>query len=141
MKLGFLNFKIKPVVKEAKVEKKNKKHSTSNLTSGVVELTEDGDFVVNVKDVNDNTKSIIYKFTGESYKVYGKTVLYSKKPDKKGRYTVILKTRNDALLSGDYSMFYNPFRPGSKVKGKILTILGEKYFDLVEVQYPDAYTY
>lgn len=139
MNKGFLNFKIKAIAKEPKVNKGEKRPSSASLTVGIVELTEDNDFVVSVKSSNNSTEEVKYKFTGESYKVHGKTVLYTKKPDKKGVYTAVIKSKNDALLCGDYSTIYNPFKPELKVKGKILTILGEKYFDLIEVCNPECY--
>ena len=137
--MAFLSFKIKPIIKPAKTENKTKKPSVSSLISGVVELTDNNDFVVSVKTPNNPYEEIKYKITGDSYSIKGKTVLYTKKPNKKGVYTVVIKSKNDALLCGEYSTIYNPFKPGSKVKGKILTIEGEKYFDILEIQNPESY--
>jgi len=134
---GFLSFKIKAIAKEPK---KEKKPSNASLVLGLI-IQDNDEYLVKVKTIKDSkVEEEIYKLTDESYSLYDKTVVYSRKPDKRGRYTAILKTHNDAKLWFEgKNPFYVPFKPNLKVKGKLKAINGIKYFDLVESCNPESY--
>lgn len=139
MNTGFLSFKIKAITKEKKEEKKSSSSYVS-LTTGVV-IKEGDDYFVTIKNLSDSeAKETKYEFTEESYDIYDRTVIYSRKPDKKGLYKAIIKTHNDAKLyfHGIHPL-YVPFRPGRKVRGKLVKVNGVKKFNLVEVCNPDSY--
>ena len=138
MNTGFLSFKIKAVAKEPK---KEKKPSSASLITGIIEKNEEYDYLVKVVSIKENkTEEVSYKLTEESYSCYDKNAVYSRKPNKKGIYTVILKNNNDARLyfEGKNSRFV-PFRPGIKVKGKLVTENGNKLFNIIEVCNPECY--
>lgn len=135
---GFLSFKIKAVTKEPK---KEKKPNSASLITGIIEKSEEYDYLVKVTTTKDNkTEEVFYQLTEESYSCYNKTAVYSRKPNKKGIYTVILKNNNDCKLyfEGKNPRFV-PFKPGIKVKGKLVTENGNKLFNIIEVCNPECY--
>lgn len=138
MNTGFLSFKIKAVAKEPK---KEKKPTSASLITGIIEKSEEYDYIVKVVSIKENkTEEISYRLTEESYSLYDKNAVYSRKPDKKGIYTVILKNNNDAkLYFKGVNQFYVPFRPGIKVKGKLVTENRNKLFNIIEVCNPECY--
>ena len=135
---GFLSFKIKAVAKEPK---KEKKPNSASLLTGIIEKSEEYDYIVKVKIIKDSkVEEVSYKLTDESYNCYDKTAVYSRKPNKIGIYTVILKNNNDCKLyfEGKNPRFV-PFKPGIKVKGKLVTENGNKLFNIIEVCNPECY--
>lgn len=130
------NFRIKVVSKEVKKETK----SNSSLITGIVDKDENDNYIVIIRTVNNFVKEEnSYEFTKNSYDLYGKTVVYSRKRTKKG-YIAIIKSHNDSKLIKGTSDFYVPFKPKIKVKGKIVNVNGVKQFDLVSVCNPESYT-
>ena len=137
MNTGFLSFKIKAIEKP----KKEKKPSNASLITGIVEKNDEYDYLVKVRNISGSkVEELFYRITEKSYDCYDKTVLYSRKPNKKGIYTVNIKTHNDAKLyfKGQHPKLI-PFKPGLKVKGKIVTENGHKFFDIIEVCNPESY--
>lgn len=137
MNTGFLSFKIKAIEKP----KKEKKPTNASLITGIVEKDEMYDYVVKIKlTKGSEVQEISYPITEESYSLYDKTVIYSRKKDKKKGYTCIIKTHNDAKLyfEGKNPKFV-PFKPGIKVKGKLVTENGNKLFSIIEVCNPESY--
>lgn len=134
MNTGFLSFKIKAVAKEPKKEKKTT--NSSYLTTGII-VKENDDYFVKIN--NSESEDSKYNLTEQSFSIYDRTVIYSRKPDKKGVHTAVIRSHNDAKLTSGISSIYLPFKPNIKVKGKIVTIAGIKAFDLVEVCYPESY--
>lgn len=135
---GFLSFKIKAVAKEPK---KEKKPNSASLLTGIIEKSEEYDYIVKIKIIKDSkVEEVSYKLTDESYNCCDKTAVYSRKPNKKGIYTVILKNNNDCKLyfEGKNPRFV-PFKPGIKVKGKLVTENGNKLFNIIEVCNPECY--
>ena len=137
MNTGFLSFKIKAIEKP----KKEKKPSNASLITGTVIKDDQYDYLVQVRTINGSqVNEVSYRITEESYSCYNKTAVYSRKPNKKGVYTVILKNNNDCKLyfEGQHLRFV-PFKPGIKVKGKIVNNKDVKLFDIIEVCNPDCY--
>lgn len=138
MNTGFLSFKIKAVAKEPK---KEKKPNSASLITGIIEKSEEYDYIVKVASIKENkTEEISYRLTEESYSLYDKNAVYSRKPNKKGIYTVILKNNNDCKLYFEgINPRFVPFKPGIKVKGKLVTENGNKLFNIIEVCNPECY--
>lgn len=136
--MPILNFKIKPIIKDKK-EPSVKTSSTNPTITGTVGKRDDGSYFVSIINLKDGV-SENYPLTEKSFNIYNVKVIYSK--DKiKNRYIAIIRNGNDALLHPNYSPFYLPFKPGIKVKGKLIKINGVKYFDLISVCNPESYTY
>lgn len=138
MNTGFLSFNIKAV---AKKPKKEKKPTSASLITGIIEKSEEYDYLVKVVSIKDNkTEELFYRLTDKSYSLYDKTVIYSRKKNKKTGYTCIIKTHNDAKLYFEgKNPLYVPFKPGIKVKGMLVTENGNKLFDIIEVCNPECY--
>ena len=137
MNTGFLSFKIKAIEKP----KKEKKPTNASLITGIIEKSEEYDYIVKVVSIKENkNEEVSYRLTDKSYSCYDKTVIYSRKKDKKKGYTCIIKTHNDAKLyfEGKNPRFV-PFKPGIRVKGKLVTENGNKLFDIIEVCNPESY--
>lgn len=134
---NILNFRIKVVSKEVKEEIK---HNSTSLITGIVDKDENNNYIVIVKNTNNSKeKETSYEFTKNSYDLYDKTVIYSIERKEKG-YIAIVRSHNDAKLIKGASDFYVPFKPGIKVKGKLININGVKKFNLVSVCNPESYT-
>ena len=137
MNTGFLSFKIKAIEKP----KKEKKPTSASLITGIIEKNEEYDYLVKVVSTKENkNEELYYRLTEESYSCYNKTAIYTRKPNKKGIYTVILKNNNDCKLYFEgINPRFVPFKPGIKVKGKIVTENGYKFFNIIEVCNPECY--
>lgn len=138
MNTGFLSFKIKAVAKEPK---KDKKPTRASLITGIIEKSKEYEYIVKVTSTTGNkTEELYYRLTDKSYSCYDKTAVYSREPNKKGIYTVILKNNNDCKLyfEGKNPRFV-PFKPGIKVKGMLVTENGNKLFNIIEVCNPECY--
>lgn len=137
MNTGFLSFKIKAIEKP----KKEKKPTSASLITGIIEKSKEYDYLVKVTSTKENkTEEVFYQLTEESYSCYNKTAVYSRKPNKKGIYTVILRNNNDCKLYFEgINPRFVPFKPGIKVKGKLVTENGNKLFDIIEVCNPECY--
>lgn len=136
MKTGFLSFKIKAVNDKPK---RKEKTSYSSLIQGVIVKEGLDDYFVVIKNINDSeVEEKKYKLTEESFNIYDRTVIYSRLKTKRG-YIARIRSANDAKLTSGISPIYVPFKPGIKVKGKLVGPTGSKEFDLVDVLYPESY--
>ena len=137
MNTGFLSFKIKAIEKP----KKEKKPTNASSITGIIEKSKEYDYLVKVVSIKENkTEEVFYQLTDKSYSCYDKTAVYSRKPNKKGIYTVILRNNNDAkLYFEDKNPRFVPFKPGIKVKGTLVTENGNKLFNIIEVCNPECY--
>jgi len=135
---GFLSFKIKAITK---TPKKEKKPSSASLISAIIEKSKEYDYIAKVTVTKDSKiEETCYPLTDKSYSCYDKNAVYSRKPNRKGIYTVILKNNNDCKLyfEGKHPRFV-PFKPGIKVKGRLVTENGNKLFNIIEVCNPECY--
>ena len=99
-------------IKAIEKPKKEKKPTSASLITGIIEKNEEYDYLVKVRNIKD-----------------------SKVED-----TVILKNNNDCKLYFEgINPRFVPFRPGIKVKGKLVTENGNKLFDIIEVCNPECY--
>ena len=131
MGLVITNFKFKPI--------KAKRMSTgikriSQITTGLVSV-ENGVYTCHVFNDNQDSSSgdLKLRFTDKSYELKGRETIFDRvryETDKKKRY---IRTKIHAMSFPGSSDLYVPFAPNWIVKGYIVEIAGEKYFDFVDL--------
>ena len=141
LSLGQFNFKFVSKRKEVKNKKLTK------LVKGVCFL--DGDefkIRLDIKtlkpDVIDNGQPdlLILPFTEESYNIVGVTCVFSKKPDKNGKYTRFIRDESKAKFHPGSTETYVPFCRNWVCSGYIVKRDGKMMFDFKECITPKGYT-
>lgn len=114
-----------------KIEAKNKK--------GVVFIDEDGKYKVSLFKNDDfySSVSLIVPFTEKSYDLRGKTSIFNKIPDKKGRYIRHIRTEEKSKFFPGNSDVFVPFAPNWIVKGNLVReglILKFDFISLINIK-------
>ena len=124
--------KLKTISKNTvKIEAKNKK--------GVVFIDEDGKYKVSLFKNDDfySSVSLIVPFTEKSYNLRGKTSIFNKIPDKKGRYIRHIRTEEKSKFFPGNPDVFVPFAPNWIVKGNLVKeglILKFDFISLVNIK-------
>lgn len=100
--------KKKVVVKSIKIEDKN--------IQGIVFIDEYNTYKVKIPSKNN----LILPFTTDSFSIKGKTTIFSRYVDEKGRHIRYIRNEDKAKLSADNRELYVPFAPNWIVKGNII---------------------
>ena len=138
--MGFVitSFKFKPL--------KTKKMSTgmkriSQITQGLVTVDK-GVYYCHVFADDNSTSSgdITLKFTDRSFKLYDRETIFDRVFSDNEKKTRYVRTHLQAItFPGDPDKFV-PFGPNWIVKGYIVEIEGEKYFDFVDLLTINGYS-
>lgn len=104
-------FNFKPIKKEVKVKKYVQYEIIEKNQSGVVFITPD--YIYNVQ-----IKNKTYKFTDDSFDCKGKRIIYSQFLDENNQRIRII--RNSDIKTDYNKLFFTPFTAGSIVVGDII---------------------
>lgn len=141
---GFNSFKLVP--KKVFRREGNKKLTTKLVRGLCIKL--DGEYKIQL-DVKALKPDIIDKgqpdilvlgFTEESYELKGVTSVFSKEPDKKGRYTRYIRSETNAKFMAGSQERYVPFCHNWVCSGYIVRRDSKLMFELNECIAPQGYT-
>ena len=117
------------------------KRTTNKIAKGKVFRDEDGTYKVAISMQNDtiNPDLLILDFTERSYDLTGKTNVFSRTVDSKGRRTRFIKNELNAKFMPGLPEQYIPFAPNWIVRGYIVKDNGIKKFDFKSLVGVDGY--
>lgn len=140
--MSILNFKIKPIKSIKKKKESNALTKvTTKLVRGVCRLDEDGNYKVQIKyNESENPDWLYLDFTENSYNLKGRTSIFTRKKDKKGKYTRIIRDKFKAIVFPGDSEKYIPFSPNWIIEGYICRIDGKLVFDFHDVVTIEGYS-
>ena len=118
------------------------KRTTNKIVKGKVFQDEDGTYKVSISMDNDpvHPDLLILDFTERSYDLTGKTNVFSRTVDDKGRRTRYIRNETHAKFMPGLPEQYIPFAPNWIVKGHIVKDNGIKKFDFESLVGVDGYT-
>ena len=118
------------------------KRTTNKIAKGKVFKDEDGTYKVSISMENDpvHPDLLILDFTERSYDLTGKTNVFSRTVDSKGRRTRFIRNPMNAKFMPGLPEQYIPFAPNWIVRGYIVTDNGIKKFDFKSLVGVDCYT-
>ena len=118
------------------------KRTTNKIVKGKVFQDEDGTYKVSISMENDpvHPDLLILDFTERSYDLTGKTNVFSRTVDSKGRRTRFIRNTIAAKFMPGLTEQYIPFAPNWIVKGYIVTENGTKKFDFKSLVGIEGYT-
>lgn len=136
-KLG-LSLKISVPKKQKTVSKSIVKIEATDK-KGTVFIDEKGDYKVSISMNNDiyNPSLLIVPFTEKSFDIKGRVNVFSRKPDKKGRYTRYVRSEEKAKFFPGDPNNYVPFAPNWIVKGNLIrenTVLKFEFKSLITIK-------
>ena len=117
------------------------KRVTNKIVKGKVFQDENGVYKVAIK-MQENTANpdlLILEFTEKSYDLTGKTNVFSRTVDKKGRRTRYIRNEFDARFMPGLPERYIPFAPNWIVRGYIVKDNGVTKFDFKSLIGIDGY--
>lgn len=141
---GFNSFKLIP---KKIVKSERNKRITTKLVRGICFIL-DGEYKIQL-DVKVLKPNIIDKgqpdilvldFTEESYNIKGLTSIFSRKPDKKGKYTKYIRNETNAKFHPGSTEKYVPFCNNWVCSGYIVKYNGKLMFEFNECIAPNGYT-
>lgn len=139
--MGVLSFKIKPIKSIKKKKESNALTKLSKLVKGVCRLDEDGNYKVQIKyNESENPDWLYLDFTENSYNLKGRTSIFTKTKDKKGKYTRIIRDKLTAIAFPGDSEKYIPFSPNWIIEGYICRIDGKLVFDFHNIVTIEGYS-
>lgn len=131
MEFVITSFKFKPL--------KTKRISTgmkriSQITQGLVTVDK-GVYYCRVFADDNSTSSgdITLKFTDRSFKLYNRETIFDRVFSDNEKKTRYIRTHLQAITFPGDSYKFVPFGPNWIVKGYIVEIEGEKYFDFIDL--------
>ena len=118
------------------------KRTTNKIVKGKVFQDEDGTYKVAIAIQNDtiNPDLLVLNFTERSYDLTGKTNVFSRTADSKGRYTRFIRNPINTKFMPGLPEQYIPFAPNWLVKGYIVIDNGIKKFDFTSLVGINDYT-
>ena len=143
--MGFLKlvpFKVAvPKVKRNRISD-GIKRTSNNIIKGKVFQDNDGIFkiAINMQKDSVNPDLLILEFTERSYDLTGKTNVFSRTLDERGRRVRIIRNELIARFMPGLTEQYIPFAPNWIVKGYIVNDNGIKKFDFKSLIGIDGYT-
>lgn len=123
MKINY-SFKIKPV-KQSAHNALLKPVKVGTITKALC-ILENG---VHKAKVTISDKEMIIPFTDKSYELKGRTRIFTRSKDKRGRYICICRTPDRANHFPGCTEVYVPFCPKWIIKGYIMNLNGNYSFD------------
>lgn len=118
------------------------KRTTNKIVKGTVFQDEDGTYKISISMGNDpiTPDLLVLDFTERSYDLTGKTNVFSRTVDSKGRRTRFIRNSiNAKFMPGLYEQ-YIPFAPNWIVRGYIVKDNGIQKFDFKSLVGIDGYT-
>lgn len=117
------------------------KRITNKIVKGKVFKDEDGSYKVAIAMQNDtiNPDLLILDFTEHSYDLTGKTNVFSRIVDDKGRRTRYIRNEMHAKFMPGLPEQYIPFAPNWIVRGYVVKDNGIKKFDFKSLVGIDGY--
>lgn len=127
-----ITFKFSPRI--VKVKKASSKSVISGtLTCTAVKTSDDKwEAHVNTKHLQDYNDVTVLPFSEETFNLKGKNDLFSKEPDKNGRYTRIILDNVDCTMSPETSSMWTTLRDRHVFKGKIIKVDNQLFFNIKE---------
>ena len=118
------------------------KRTSNRIVKGKVFQDEDGTYKIAINMNNDtvNPDLRVLEFTERSYDLTGKTNVFSRTVDSKGRRTRFIRNPMNAKFMPDLPEQYIPFAPNWIVRGYIVTDKGVRKFDFRSLVGIDGYT-
>lgn len=118
------------------------KRTTNKIVKGKVFQDEDGTYKVAIAIQNDtiNPDLLVLNFTERSYDLTGKTNVFSRTVDSKGRRTRFIRNPINTKFMPGLPEQYIPFAPNWLVKGYIVIDNGIKKFDFTSLVGINDYT-
>lgn len=129
-KIVLTGFKFKPV----HIKKNVVKHRSNRVSNQLycVCVKEDDEFKahVNITSELEFPDTLVIPFTEDSYNLKGKTDIFTKVPDKNGKYTRICRTSVHAEQFPNLDELYTPFREMYVYSGYIVIVDGHHEFEV-----------
>ena len=118
------------------------KRTTNKIVKGKVFQDENGTYKVSISMENDpvHPDLLVLDFTERSYDLTGKTNVFSRTVDNKGRRTRFIRNTINAKYMPGLPEQYIPFAPNWIVRGYIVKDNGIKKFDFKSLVGIDGYT-
>lgn len=139
--------KIMPFKVAVPKPKRNKpsdgiKRTTNKITKGKVFQDENGTYKVSINMENDpvHPDLLVLDFTERSYDLTGKTNVFSRTVDSKGRRIRFIRNLINAKFMPGLPEQYIPFAPNWIVRGYIVKDNGTMKFDFKSLVGIDGYT-
>ena len=144
--LGQFN-KFKLVPKKKTYKTNTDKKITTKLIRGIC-FKEDNTYKIQIDvkclkpDIVDKGTPdlLVLEFTEESYDLKGVTSVFSREPDKRGKYTRYIRTETNARMMPGSPERYVPFCNNWVCSGYIIRRKGKMMFDFNECIAPKGYT-
>ena len=140
-------FKVMPFKVAVPKPKRNKtsdgiKRTTNKIVKGKVFQDETGTYKVSINMENDpvHPDLLVLDFTERSYDLTGKTNVFSKTVDSKGRRIRFIRNLINAKFMPGLPEQYIPFAPNWIVRGYIVKDNGTMKFDFKSLVGIDGYT-
>ena len=118
------------------------KRTTNKIVKGKVFQDENGTYKVSINMENDpvHPDLLVLDFTERSYDLTGKTNVFSRNVDDKGRRTRYIRNEINAKFMPGLPEQYIPFAPNWIVRGYIVKDNGTMKFDFKSLVGIDGYT-
>lgn len=140
-------FKVMPFKVAVPKPKRNKtsdgiKRTTNKIVKGKVFQDENGTYKVSINMENDpvHPDLLVLDFTERSYDLTGKTNVFSRTVDSKGRRIRFIRNLINAKFMPGLPEQYIPFAPNWIVRGYIVKDNGTMKFDFKSLVGIDGYT-
>ena len=141
--MSLLKLPFKVAVPKPKRNKTSEsiKRTSNKIAKGKVFQDENGTYKVSISMGNDpvHPDLLVLDFTERSYDLTGKTTVFSRSLDKKGRRTRFIRTESHAKFMPGLPEQYIPFAPNWIVRGYIVRENGLMKFDFVGLAGVDGY--
>ena len=120
-----------PTTKKLDLSKVHK--PKGKMTKGIIVEVEENEFKVLVKsiDTKNNEKEELLPLTDRSFDLKGKENIFTRKKDKFGKRTRIIRDKNKANFMPGLPEIYFPFSNNWQVKGYIITENNIRKFDFM----------
>lgn len=127
-----VTFKFSPRI--SKVKKASSKNViSSTLICTAVKTSDDKwEAHINTKHLQDYNDVTVLPFSDETFNLKGKNDLFSKEPDKNGRYTRIILDNVDCTMTPETSSMWTTLRDRHTFKGKIIKVDNQLFFNVKE---------
>lgn len=124
------------VFKMAEPKKKRQSKGTvlSKTVMCICTKSEDGEFKANLRIISTTQRAtnLLIPFTTKSYNCKGRLKVFTKKPDKHGKYVLHWRTVEQARIATVNSILYTPLCEDWVYSGHIVQINGKRQFDITE---------
>ena len=144
IRLQGLSFKMKPI-KPKRIKKLDGLKKVSKLVRGVCFIDKEDDdkykIYINMHNDPDYPDYLILEFTEDSKKLKGKTKIFTKEPDKKGKYTCIIRSEEHAYAFPNSPELYTPFCINWLYDGYIVRVDGKMLFQVTECVAKNHHSY